>query len=256
MRKGAVRMQALAMNSATGKRLLALVRDGDYAHPGEEEANRLLLSGLGRDLSRRVLDAGCGSGGTAAWMQENGYGTVTGIELDAETVGLAQERYPELRLVQGDLCRAADLGVGPFDLIYTMTALYAVPEQADVLAQLRALAAPGAELRLFEYSDPRGRFDAARSDNASREWWRPLDPLTVPTLLAEAGWEHAGTEDLSAAFERWYVDLCARIVARREAIVREFGERWFAFVAVEYEGILGMVRAGQLGGVLLRATAA
>ncbi len=58
-----------AINNATGKRLLALIRDADYAHPGEEEANRLLFAGLAADPGRRILDAGCGGGGTAAWVQ-------------------------------------------------------------------------------------------------------------------------------------------------------------------------------------------
>ena len=53
-------MDPMAMNNATGKRLLALIRDADYAHPGEEEANRLLFAGLVPDPRRRILDAGCG----------------------------------------------------------------------------------------------------------------------------------------------------------------------------------------------------
>ncbi len=61
-----------AMDNATGKRLLALVRDADYAHPGEEEANHLLFAGLAPDPRRRVLDAGCGGAGTAAWVQARG----------------------------------------------------------------------------------------------------------------------------------------------------------------------------------------
>ncbi len=116
-------MRPPAMNSATGKRLLALVRDGDYAHPGEEEAIQLLLAGVRPDGSRRVLDAGCGCGGTAAWVQGHGYGAVTGIDVDAGTVRLAGERRPEVELVTGDLQRAADVLSGQFALIYSMTAL-------------------------------------------------------------------------------------------------------------------------------------
>jgi len=113
-------MRPLAMNSATGKRLLALVRDGDYAHPGEQEAIQLLLAGVRPDGRRRVLGGG---GGTAAWMQGLGYGAVTGIDVDAETVRLARERHPEVELVTGDLQRAADVLSGQFALIYSMTAL-------------------------------------------------------------------------------------------------------------------------------------
>ena len=100
-------MADLAMNSATGKRLLALIREADHAHPGEEEANRLLFAGLAPDPGRRILDAGCGGAGTAAWVQAQGSGGVTGLEVDAETVRLARERYPGVTVVQGDLQRAA-----------------------------------------------------------------------------------------------------------------------------------------------------
>ena len=136
-------MAAMAMDNATGKRLLALIRDADYAHPGEEVANRLLFAGVTRDPARRILDAGCGGGGAAAWVQDQGYGRVTGLEIDAETARLARVRHPEVCVVEGDLQRAADAVAGPFGLIYAMTALYAVPDQAAAFAQLAAVAAPG-----------------------------------------------------------------------------------------------------------------
>ena len=84
-----------AMNNATGKRLLALIRGGDDAHPGEEEANELLFAGARPGIRRRVLDAGCGGAGTAAWVRARELGTVTGIELDAATALLARERHPQ-----------------------------------------------------------------------------------------------------------------------------------------------------------------
>ena len=249
-------MSGFAMNGETGKRLLALVRDADYAHPGEEEANSLLLAGLAPDPGRRVLDAGCGSGGTAAWVQEQGLGVVTGLEADAATARLARERHPAVTVVEGDLLRAGDALTGPFDLAYSMTVLYAVPDKAAAFEQLAALAAPGGELRLFEYADPGGRFAAAEPRRASLDWWRPLRPDELPDQLAAAGWRLAGSRDLGPEFLRWYEDLCRRIGARRDAITRAFGAGWYDFVAAEYEAILGRVRDGSLGGVLAHAVRA
>jgi SAM-dependent methyltransferase len=278
-------MNAKAMDNATGKRLLALIRDDDYAHPGEEEANRLLFAGLAPDPGRRILDAGCGGGGTAAWVQARGYGVVSGLEIDAETARLAHQRHPEVIVVEGDLQRAADVVPGPFDLVYSMTALYAVPHQDAVFAQLAAVAAPDAELRLLEYSDPNGRFTAAARGRSGREWWRPLVPGTlagtlatavraaargrsgrkwwrplVPgTLagtLATAGWSLHELRDLRLEFVRWYEGLERRIAAREDAIERDFGRDWYEFVSAEYHGLLDMVRRGDLGGLLVRATRA
>jgi SAM-dependent methyltransferase len=244
-----------AMNNATGKRLLALVRDGDYAHPGEEDANALLFAGVPRDPRRRVLDAGCGGAGTASWVRRQGLGAVAGIEIDPATALLARERHPEVDIVEGDLQHARRVLAGPFDLIYSMTAVYAVPDQAAVFGELAALAAPGAELRLLEYADPRGLFVPGTAGDPSLGWWRPLEPGKLPDLLSSAGWSTVEMRDLTPEFTLWYRRLCERIASRRRRIVGEFGQEWYEFVVREYAGILAMARAGVLGGLLVRAVA-
>jgi SAM-dependent methyltransferase len=241
------------MTNATAKRVLALVRDADYAHPGEEAANRLLFARVRRDPCRRLLDAGCGGGGTAAWAQQHGFGAATGLELDAATARLARERHPELVVVEGDVQRAGDVLQGPFDLLYAMTAIYAAPNQDSVFRELGALATPGAELRLLEYADPHGRFAAAAAGRSTVDWWRPLAPRDLPRVLSAAGWTSVSTRDLHPEFVFWYADLCTRIAVRRDDIVRGFGRDWYDFVAGEYTAILDLVRRGALGGVLVRA---
>jgi SAM-dependent methyltransferase len=242
-----------AMNNATGKRLLALIRDGDYAHPGEEAANELLFAGMQPDGRRRVLDAGCGGAGTAAWVQRRGLGAVTGIELDAATARLARERHPEVTVVEGDLQVASAALAGTFDLFYAMTAIYAVPDQAAMFRELGVMAAPGAELRLLEYADPEGRFAEAASGSPTWSWWRPLVPRDLPEVLSAAGWTSVAVRDLHPEFVRWYRDLCDRITARRRVIEREFGCDWYEFVAGEYAGILALVHERALSGVLVHA---
>jgi SAM-dependent methyltransferase len=243
------------MNNATGKRLLALIRDGDYAHPGEEAANELLFAGLRPGARRRVLDAGCGGAGTAAWVQGRGLGAVTGIELDAATARLARERHPDVTIVAGDLQHASAALTGPFDLFYSMTAVYAVPDQMSMFRELGALAAPGAELRLLEYADPEGRFAGATSGSATWGWWHPLAPRDLPEVLSSAGWASISVRDLHPEFVHWYQDLCDRIACKRPVIEREFGRDWYEFVAREYAGILALVRERVLGGVLVHARA-
>ena len=242
-----------AMNNATGKRVLALIREGDYAHPGEEEAIELLFAGMRPDPRRRALDAGCGGAGTAAWVQARELGTVTGIEIDTATACLARERHPEVTVVQGDLQRAGAALSGPFDLMYSMTAIYAAPDQTAVFRELGAIAAPGAELRVLEYADPHGRFAAATAGDPSLGWWHPLDPLELPGELAAAGWTTVEIRDLHPEFIHWYRRLCLHIATKRQEITDAFGRAWYEFVMKEYAGILEQVRAGVLGGVLVRA---
>ncbi|MBE0528285.1 MAG: hypothetical protein IH629_03660, partial [Thermoleophilia bacterium] len=113
-----------------------------------------------------------------------------------------------------------------------------------------------AELRLLEYADPQGRLAAETDGDPRLCWWRPLQPSVLPALLVAAGWTGVAVRDLQPELVLWYRQLCERIAAAREAITREFGREWYEFAASEYAGILMMVRAGVLGGVLVRARAA
>ena len=120
-----------------------------------------------------------------------------------------------------------------------MTAIYAVPDQMAVFRELGALAAPGAELRLLEYADPRGRFAGATAGHPSWGWWHPLRPRELPERLTAAGWAAVSIRDLHPAFVHWYARLCARIADKQHEITHEFGRDWYDFVAREYAGILG-----------------
>ena len=81
----------MRLNSFEGKRLLALARGGDYAHAGETEAIDLVWNTLPKSPAQKILDAGCGRGGTAAYLYRAGWGQVTGIDIEAESIDRARE---------------------------------------------------------------------------------------------------------------------------------------------------------------------
>ncbi|WP_156411958.1 methyltransferase domain-containing protein, partial [Legionella bozemanae] len=66
------------------KQILAMLREGDFAHPGETEAIELSLSPIAKNSEARLLDVGCGLGGTAHYVQKKGWGTVTGVDIDSD----------------------------------------------------------------------------------------------------------------------------------------------------------------------------
>jgi SAM-dependent methyltransferase len=86
----------MRLNSFQGKRLLALARGGDYAHAGETESIDLVWNRLPKTPTQQVLDAGCGRGGTAAYIQRAGWGKVTGIDIEGESIQRGRDVYPEI----------------------------------------------------------------------------------------------------------------------------------------------------------------
>jgi SAM-dependent methyltransferase len=107
----------------------------------------------------RILDAGCGTGGDALFLQR--YGTVVGLDLAAAAIALARERIPG-RLVRGSVLHLpfADQS---FDLVTSFDVLYhrAVIDERQALAEVRRVLRPNGRLllRLPAYEWLRSRHD-------------------------------------------------------------------------------------------------
>jgi SAM-dependent methyltransferase len=111
--------------------------------------------------ARRILDAGCGSGGTTRWLEQ--YGCVTGMDLMPEAIELAQQRGVK-RLVRGSV-EAIPFRSGTFDLVTSFDVLYhlAVGDDLAAMAELKRVLRPGGVLlvRVAAYDWIRGAHDAA-----------------------------------------------------------------------------------------------
>ncbi len=252
-------MASLKMNSPLGKAILAAIRGGDYAHPGEEECIERLWSGLPRLPAQAVLDAGCGRAGTAVYAQQHGWGRVTGFDLDAESVAAAQAAHPELQLRGCDVL-AAPAVLGPlqpegFDVIFMLSSYYAFPDQPAALRALRSLARDGARLAILDYTDADGRFASSPPGATRFHYWHPLRLTALPAELAAGGWRLDSTQDLTRDFQRWYTAFLQKIAARRTELDAQFGADNVDFAQSYYTDLLAGIIAGHIGGLLAYATA-
>jgi cyclopropane fatty-acyl-phospholipid synthase-like methyltransferase len=245
----------MRMNSALGKRILALARDGDYAHAGEEEAIHLALAPIPKIPDQSLLDASCGRGGTAAWVQANGWGRVTGFDLEGESVEQARARHPDLEFAVCDVLDVANHVPRAFDVIYAFNAFYAFPDQPGALRALRAVTQPGARLALFDYVDRGGfsRTEFAQSEEAAH--WQSLRLASFPALLAETGWAVESARDLDAEYARWYEALLRRFEAKREEITDLAGDENYQHAYRVYRLLLDAIQGGALGGAVVYAQA-
>ena len=245
----------MQMNSALGKRILALARDGDYAHAGEEEAIRLALEPVPRIVSQFLLDAGCGRGGTAHFVRENGWGRVTGFDIEGESVAQAQAHHPELEFVICDVLDIARHVHRSYDVVYAFNTFYTFPDQIGALRALRSVARPGAQLVIFDYVD-RGGFAAtefARLEEAAQ--WKPLRLESLTGSWGEAKWGVESVRELNAEYERWYVALVQRIEARQAEIIALAGEENYRHAWRVYRLLLDAVQQNALGGAVAYAKA-
>ena len=243
----------MQMISYTGKQLLALIRGSDYAHAGEEEAIELTFRPVPRRASQLLLDVGCGLGGTAKYVQDRGWGTVVGLDVEPDSIARARRVYPGIEFHACDVAQAGSVIGRKQDLIYLFNSFYAFGDQSGALAALAQLASPSGQLILFDYTD-RGGYDSNPLLCDGEPFIpHPLRLTTIGDTMRRAGWQLIGVEDLTGAYERWYDALVQRIDGKRAQIVDIAGSEGFTFVRGMYVGLLEAIRGGRLGGAIVRA---
>jgi SAM-dependent methyltransferase len=97
---------------------------------------------------KRVLDAGCGVGYGAAFLAE-GAAHVTGVDIDAESIAYAQERYaaPNVEFRTGDL-RELALEAASFDAVVSFEVVEHLREQEAFVDELARVLRPDGVLVL------------------------------------------------------------------------------------------------------------
>src|SRR6266566_2029395 len=125
------------MNSFEGKRILALIRDGDYAHAGEEEAIERALRSVPKNPQDWILDVGCGRGGSAEYLRRHGWGNLVGIDRDTDSIEYAKVTYPSCNFHNRDVLEIPVTVRRKFDVIYMLNAFYAFANQRGALAALK-----------------------------------------------------------------------------------------------------------------------
>ncbi|WP_343716378.1 class I SAM-dependent methyltransferase [Inquilinus sp.] len=250
---------AFSMNSFLGQRILALVRDGDYAHAGEEEAIELAMADVAKDAGRLILDAGCGRGGTAEYLRRHGWGRVTGFDIQAESIAAARQRYPECRFLVCDVADADRAVDEAPDVICLFNAYYCFPDQAGALralaraARAARAARPGTRLILFDHVDRGGYQDSPLLDAGEPFLRNPPLLAAMPERLAAAGWRTAGTRELHDRYIGWYRTLVGKIERSRGRIIEIAGPEGYGHVLALYQGLVDAAVAGRLGAAIVTA---
>jgi ubiquinone/menaquinone biosynthesis C-methylase UbiE len=140
--------------------ILAAVEATHWWHSGMRATSAAMLDRLYRtrhDL--RILDAGCGTGGTSLFLQR--YGQVVGMDIANEAIALHHHQSP---LTQASV-RSMPFADNSFDLVTSFDVLYHrnVPDEHQALTEIRRVLGPSGRLllRMPAYEFLRSKHDRA-----------------------------------------------------------------------------------------------
>lgn len=239
-----------------GKTLVSFFRGGDapYAHAGEKEAIEIAMQGVEADQAQRILDVGCGLGGTAAVLQQ--WGHVDGFDIEEASVLSARERYPLIDFRVSDVVNAAECYPGQtFDIITLFNVFYAFPQQEAALLALRKIAHPGTKLILFDYSAPENGDSEMICYEPVEKTFNPIRPESIVALLEKTGWTNAQVRPLDREYEAWYATFLEKIASKESAAREEFGDEAFDHAQKRYQFLYDEIVRQNIGGVLVSTVA-
>lgn len=155
-----------------------------------------VIAALPRPLGR-VLDVGCGQGGTATGLRTAGAREIVGIEILPEPAAVAAAVLD--RVIVAPVEQALEQDLGRFDTILCLDVLEHLVDSAAVLRRLREIAEPGASLfvsvpnarhislvRDLVFRGTFGYGDWGHRDRTHLRWFTPRD---LQATVAAAGWE-------------------------------------------------------------------
>jgi len=168
--------------------------DEDHRTHGSavENMNRVLADAVDIGPDDRVLDCGCGVGGSAVWLGDNRGATVRGIDLvpmqlrKARDLAAKRDVADHVSFSRQDFTNTA-LADDSFDVIWGIEAICHAEDKADFVAEAARLLDDGGRLVLsdgFRTVEQMTPYERECMD----EW---LDGWAVPNLASPEGFEDA-----------------------------------------------------------------
>lgn len=139
---------------------LAIFEDGDDPQEDFERAlertHERYFNLIEGATARRILELATGGGAFAAWIAARTSGEVVGVDLsDAQLAHarkrLAKEKQANLRFIEHDIMRVAELDEAPFDAAVCMDAACYLPDKGAALKGVATRLARGAKFLLIDW---------------------------------------------------------------------------------------------------------
>lgn len=139
-----------------------------------------ILEGAELKPGMDVLDVACGTGVMFPYYLQRQAGSVTAIDISPEMARIAAEKFPQVRVLCGDV-EDTDFG-RQFDCIVVYNAFPHFPDPEKLIARLASLLKPGGTLTVA-HGMSRAAIDSHHSGAASRVSVRLMHENTLAALF-------------------------------------------------------------------------
>ena len=235
------------------KLLLSNIRTGDYAHAGEKEAIDLVMNKIKKSPKQYLLDVGCGLGGTAGYLQNKGWGNITGVDIDRKAIDHAKKHYPGVEFIQCAADKVTRSLKIKFDVICLFNAYFCFSNQTQCLNDFSKIAKPNGILALFDYSSPNKYKGINPFHDEKNKPFSPINLKSAITDFSKNGWKIIEMINLTNHYISWYQNAINNLKIMKNTLTEKFGETAYNQVIKGFIKVLRLLQSNDLGGVVAYA---
>lgn len=240
-------------NSFTSKQILKIIRDNkDFAHAGEEQAIDLALSHL-EFMKYKILDVGCGTGGTADYIYQKGWGNVTGIDIDDNQIKYAKDKYVNVSFEACDVIDISNVFDNKFNLILHFNSFYAFNDRNKALNAINRISTDDAKILIFDYVDINNYTKNPIVINEEPILSNLFKLEDLKNDLSNNNWRIIKLIDLSSEYIEWYKNLITKTKIKKNEIIEISSKEDYDYILEHYIRLTEALESKKIGGVCLYA---
>lgn len=223
-----------------------------FVSTGGEATTRHFCGRFGLRHNQRVLDVGCGTGGSAFFMARH-YGVeIHGVDISTNMINIAIERLGqcESRLknkIQFEIqdIVEADYDSNTYDLIYSRDVILHIHEKDKLFAKLHRWLKPGGILFITDYCKGTGEATQNYLEYEKAACSKFVTVSAYGSLLRAAGFRDVKEEDLAKYFNQIQKEEHEAFLPTKEEFVRQYSQEEFDSLAQICANKLVWVKNGQ-----------
>ncbi|CAB3369821.1 Hypothetical predicted protein [Cloeon dipterum] len=203
-----------------------------YVSTGGEGTTKDLTKKMNLQPGQRVLDVGCGIGGSAFYLAKT-YGVqVLGLDLSRNMINKAQQYQGELdepvkRLVDFQVADVlkVNLPAESFDAVYSRDAILHIGNKEELFAKLLSWVKPGGQLLITDYARGQEQCGQEFEDYVAGRGYRLLTVPQYGKLLEEAGWKEVEAVDNTKEFVAVMKRELELLSSIKDSFITEFSQK-------------------------------
>jgi len=208
-----------------------------YVSVGGETTTAQFTSQLGLKPGMKVLDIGCGTGGSAFYMARNFGADVHGVDLSTNMIGIAQdyraEMEPEVKhRVQFYVEDATTMSYPAnfYDVVYSRDTILHIDDKASLFAKFLKTLKPGGKLMISDYCRGDQEHSQRFQDYVAQRGYKLHTVKEYGNILEDVGFQSVVASDKTGLMVEIMNMEMGKFNKIKQQFIAEFSQEDFDYI--------------------------